>query len=298
MMQGLLSAVSCVLVYFTAKKTINQMAGIAAGGTLAMLYDSFYWYAYILTDSFFVFVVTVVLWAMATHYVCDTSRTRVLALSSLGYLAITRPFGIPIFLCVVVGDQFTSELNLLPKFRATAPLVVAASGAVILFSQRISWVLEHVTESFASGTLVANNSMLVYPFIEEGTVSLSYLFLNIHHIILIAISRVLVFFLPILPRYSMMHNIVNIVTLVPMMLFAAVGVVRLIRRRKSPLLLMWLVPLIAILLTISVTFVDWDWRYRAPAGPLLAVLAGYTVGTDSRIAGLRRRLKTEIQSPM
>lgn len=294
--QVILSAFGCVLIYLTAKKIINRTAGIVAGGTLAILFDSFQWDVYILSDSIFVFAMTATLWAMASHCVHRTPRTRLFALSSLGYLAITRPFGIPILLTVVVADQFLSGLDLLPQVRGIAPLFVAVSGAVVLLSQRISWVLEHVTSSFATGLLVWNEPTLVYPFIPEGTVSIGYLLSNIHHIILIAILRTLVFFLPVMPRFSLVHNLTNIVTLVPVMLLAAIGVVRLSRRQKTEYLLMWLVPLIAILLVISVTFVDWDWRYRAPAGPLLAVLAGYTIGTDPRIARLRGRLKTEIQN--
>lgn len=296
LIQIILSAVGCILMYFTVKKTVNRTAGIIASGTLTVLFDSFQWDVYILSDSIFVFVMTVTLWALATHYVRGTTRTRLFALSSLGYLAITRPFGIPIFLGVVVTDQFVSYFDLLPQIRGIVPLLAVTSATIVLLSQRVSWVLQHVTSSFASGLLVWDEPTLIYPFISEGTVSFGYLLSNIHHIILIALLRVLVFFLPVMPRFSLVHNLTNVITLVPVMLLAAVGVVRLSRRRETAYLLMWLVPLIAILLVISVTFVDWDWRYRAPAGPLLAVLAGYAIGTDARIARLRERIKNELQT--
>jgi hypothetical protein len=67
----------------------------------------------------------------------------------------------------------------------------------------------------------------------------------------------------------------------------------LLVRRRDPLLTYTVVPLVAILSVIAVTFVTPYFRYRAPVAPLFALLTGYIASHDT-VTNTRQRIHEQI----
>jgi len=63
-LQIIISALGCVLIYRIGTELIDYRAGLLAGVALAVLWDTFLWDVYVLSDSLFTFGMIIVLWAL------------------------------------------------------------------------------------------------------------------------------------------------------------------------------------------------------------------------------------------
>lgn len=277
--QILLSVLSCLIVYATARRVLDRIAGIAAGLSMAVLWESFQWTIYLLSDATFVFAVTVALWAVTRYRELGTRRAWTAAWLALAYVAVTRPFGLPIVIGWLAydllprGNEYRGDLLSKPAYMF---VLVGAIGLYYAATSRGAWVDSTMYSVWADGVLVKNDPTFRYSYSPVGGSSpLTFVLYNAHHLIAMGVSKIGLFFLPVVPRWSTLHNVVNVVTLLPMMLASGWAIVHQLRR-GSQLFRLWVTPLVVILLVVGVTFVDWDWRYRAPAAPVFSLLVGYT----------------------
>lgn len=272
-----LSTVTCVLVYAVASAHLDRIAGLVAGVSMAILWESFQWDIYILTDSIFVSVVTVALWAVSRHYRYRTRQTYWIAWASLALVFFTRAHGFPIVAGWLLLDFLPQghryRLNLIPN--PMYGIAIAILGTGILLTQYFGFLTDTIFQWYGEGLLVWDSSMFQYPYeLSQHASPIAFVVFNIHHIILITLLRFVLIFVPILPRWSTVHNAANVGTLVPIILSGGYGFITMLRS-KSNLFRLWAIPLVMLLLTISLTHVDWDWRYRAPAAPMFSLLTGY-----------------------
>ena len=272
-----LSTVTCVLVYAVASAHLDRIAGLVAGVSMAILWESFQWDIYILTDSIFVSVVTVALWAVSRHYRYRTRQTYWIAWASLALVFFTRAHGFPIVAGWLLLDFLPQghryRLNLIPN--PMYGIAIAILGTGILLTQYFGFLTDTIFQWYGEGLLVWDSSMFQYPYeLSQHASPIAFVVFNIHHIILITLLRFVLIFVPILPRWSTVHNAANVGTLVPIILASGYGFITMLRS-KSNLFRLWAIPLVMLLLTISLTHVDWDWRYRAPAAPMFSLLTGY-----------------------
>ena len=272
-----LSTMACLLIYSIARAHLDRIAGLVAGLSMAVLWDSFQWDIYILTDSIFVFVVTVALWAVSRHYRYRTRQTYWIAWASLALVFFTRAHGFPIVAGWLLldflprGHQY--RLNLIPN--PLYGIAVAVLGTAILLTQYFEFLTGTIFQWYADGLLVWDSTVFQYPYdLTEHASPIAFVVFNSHHIILITLLRFVLIFVPVLPRWSTIHNVANVGTLVPILIASFWAFVALLRSRRD-LFRLWVMPLIMLLLVISLTHVDWDWRYRAPAAPMLSLLTGY-----------------------
>jgi hypothetical protein len=70
--------------------------------------------------------------------------------------------------------------------------------------------------------------------------------------------------------------------MVPVILLTFVGFIRL-RRRRFDLFRMWATPLFVMVAIVALTWFNRYHRYRAPAGPVFALVVGYVLATDDRV---------------
>lgn len=283
-LQILLSALACVLVFDAGRRHTNLVGGLVAGFALAVLMDVFAWTTRILGDSLLVFVLTLAIWAIGRYHEEPTRERRLTVWVVLAYLVFTRPYGVPLVLGWLAYDLFpigsVRRLNLFPYPKvgwALVAVVVPLTALGLLEQAGLSTL-----KRWREGILVAfDPSFPTYEFTSRGGETiLSFVLLNADHMIVLASLKVLVFLLPVVPRFSTLHNVLNLLTLTPMILLSVITVLRLVRER-SQLFRLWVTPMVVILLIVSVTFVDYSWGYRAPAGPIFALLSGYAVATTS-----------------
>jgi hypothetical protein len=164
-------------------------------------------------------------------------------------------------------------LNLIPN--PLYGIAVAALGTGILLTQYFGFFTGIIFQWYAEGLLVWDSSIFQYPYeLSEYASPIAFVVFNIHHIILITMLRFVLIFVPVLPRWSTVHNVANVGTLIPVFIGSFWGFIAMLRSRRD-LFRLWAIPLVMLLLTISLTHVDWDWRYRAPAAPMFSLLTGY-----------------------
>lgn len=276
--QILLSTLSCLIVYATAKRALNRVGGLIAGLSMVFLWESFQWTIYLLSDALFVFAVSIALWAVTRHADLDTRRTWAITWLALTFTAVTRPFGLPLVLGWLAYDLLPLDsryrLDLAP--RPGYMVAVAGLGALYLaLASRGAWVDSTLYGVWSEGTLVMNDPTFTYPFdTVEHSSTLPFVLSNAHHLLAMGALKIGLFLLPLVPRWSLLHNVINLFTLVPVMFTSVWALLNLIREDRE-LLRLWVTPLVVFLIVVGVTFVDWDWRYRAPAAPVFSLFAGY-----------------------
>lgn len=291
-LQVLLSSAACALLFDAGRRLAGPTAGLVAGLGAAALWETLQWDVYVLSDSLFVAAMSAALWGLARHREAPSPRTRLLAFAALAWVALSRPVGVPIVGLWLLWDLWprrsTHRLGLLPPVAAAA-LIVAGVLAVAVVSSRPAWGEAWLVPVWSTGTLVHDDPAFTYAYAPrpaDGTVGFA--LANLDHLVVMGALKAALLLLPVVGRFSLVHNAVNLVTLVPLLALGLWGLARAVRERPGLARLLGS-PLLAIAGIVALTFIDFDWRYRAPMGPPLALLAGYVVATTPALAGLRAR---------
>ena len=294
--QIVLSSLACVLIFQTGVREVGPIGGAVAGITMALFMDSFVWATRILTDAPFVFVLSLTLWQISRYKNDQTGRNRALVWACFILLTITRPNGLALVIGWLVFDLLPRDhsfrFNIFPyrRFAVSATIVAVPILLFVIIPGALTFVQRH----WSSGVIVANDPTFRYQYVPRPSSSpAEFVLMNLDYLLVMAVLKVLVFFLPVVGRFSLLHNVINLFTLVPAIVLGFVGAYRLISRR-STLARDWVVPLLVVVIIISATHIDYSWGYRAPLTPLLCLLTGYTIGTSPRLAALTERLSLPI----
>ena len=280
--QIIASSLTPVLLFLTADRRVDLTAAAVSGLAMAVLLDTFVWSTRILTDSPFVFVLALTLWQLARYHDDPTGQNRALVWGCFLWLSITRPNGIVLVLGWLGYDllPIDERFNLFP-YRSIAIVGAVVALPVVAFVV-VPGALTFVTESWQTGVVVANDPAFTYAFTPRGdSTGIGFIVANVDHVAILAVLKVLVFFLPVVERFSFLHNAINVVTLLPVTLASFVGVYRAVRNR-STLARDWVTPYALLVVIIAGTHVDYSWGYRAPVTVLMVLLSGYAV-SESRI---------------
>lgn len=297
LVQILATSVASVLVADAAWRLWGPVSGVFAGGALAVLWETAQWDVYVLSESTFVFWLAFVFWAYARRRAVPGRRADLALWGGLFMLAFARPVGAPI-VALMLASTF------LPRWAGTAPRLVpsrTAAGVAIVamflagavVSDRSSWGSSVFEEVWLQGLIVHDDLAFQYPYALEPAGSLLGLFLaNPVHVPVIAMLKGLVLYLPFVGRFSLIHNGMNLVTLVPVLLLGLYGLVAGIRRRDASVWV-WLAPVVAVTLVSMATFVDYDWRYRVPVTLGLVMGVGYALSDATPVGQwLEAKLRT------
>lgn len=294
--QVLVSALSVVLAYDAARRLAGYRAGVVAGLGLAGLFHTFSWSVYLLADTLFVGAVTLALWSVVRHRNQGRTGTRVAALASLGFVAIVRPFGLPLALAWLLADGLPARfdeyrLRLLPRPVALLVAVAGVLGLLGFLVQYQSTLLSNaVLGYYRQGILVHDDPTFTYAYDPVASETLAgFVIANGLDLAIITVLRGVLLFLPFPPRYSTAHILLNLLTYAPLLLGGVIAATWMGRTRSRHALVL-LVPLAALTALVSVTWIDFDWRYGAPLGPLLAVLTGYAAAKVPTLVRLQDRI--------
>jgi hypothetical protein len=278
--QVILSALAPVLVYAAGRRLVGRSAGLVAGGALALQWEVYRWAARPQSEFVLTFALALALWRLAHYHTTPTTRNRLLALGSLGFVALTRPNGLPIVGAYLLYDLLPADsdhrLNL--GFPAKVNLgIVGALAAGIAYRLQFGWAKGSMLYHWREGIIVTPERV-VYgyePAAASGVVD--FFVANAAHVVAIAVLRGLWFFSPVMPGWSPSHALKGSLTLVPLMALAALGVRAAVRREEWDLLALWATPLAAVVLTAMGIWVA-GWRnFLGPAVVVYALFAGYYV---------------------
>ena len=276
--QVLASSLTPVLLFYAAYRLVDLTAATVAGVAMALLMDTFAWSTRVLTDSPFVFVLALTVWQLARYRSDPTRRNRLLVWGCFVWLSVTRPNGIALVLGWLVYDLFPEEHGLRPNvfpYRS-----VAIGGAVLAIPVLIAVVvgaLTFVADHWRAGYIIANDPVFTYEYTPRPSDStIGFFFANLDHLLILAVLKVAVFFLPVVDRFALVHNVANVAVLLPVTLLSFVGAYWAVRR-ETLLARDWLTPYAVTVAIIAGTHVDYSWGYRAPATVLMVLLAGYAV---------------------
>jgi 4-amino-4-deoxy-L-arabinose transferase-like glycosyltransferase len=278
--QIVLSSLGCVLVYDTGRRMFGTGPGMIAAGLMVVVLQVFRYDVVLLSESIFVFVVTLSVWALTRYRLDPTTTNRIVVWCCLGYLAITRPFGGPILfgwlLVDLVPEANPFRLGLFRSRRLTVGLLGAIP--ILMFALTpLHKVVRTTVTKFASGNIFAHAFPFTYPFpLQETGSFLTFVAFNLHHLLAIGLLRIGFFLSLYTPKASTAYTVVNYLTLGPAMLFGLLGMKRLATDRSAfaPILI---IPLVMTSLMVGATFISYGGRFRAYVVPVLVLAAGYEI---------------------
>ncbi|WEL16677.1 SAM-dependent methyltransferase [Halorhabdus sp. SVX81] len=283
--QLLLGSLTAGILYLTGRRLFSARAGVVAGGLWVLMWDAFRWDVALLSDSVFVFIVALTMYAFAYYQDEGSTFSRVAVLLGLGYMSITRPFGPPILIgwlaWDLLGDNDRRRTGLLPNRFALIGGTVAISVVLILFTTRTAWITDHVFDVYRNGWIFwkGRNAELIGSYtydVTEATGFFSFVISNIHHLFVMGAIKVVMLFYPgpLYVQNSPGWFAIHLVSLLPTILLGWLGVVKLLwdRHRAQSVVL---TPIVVVTGIVAVTFIDAGWRYRAPLLPAMCLAAGY-----------------------
>jgi len=228
---------------------------------------------------------------------------------SFGLASLCRPLGLVIFVSLLIASPLLfRQLRRNLRYLAVAALlllVVMSPWIVrnyLVFGQFIPTSLEQGYSLYVGNN---PNASLRYGVPEPGRaflpaevngmtesqmnsylqgLALSYIIQNPTRFAELVIVRFYLFWSPIYPTYSFLHDLINCVLYLALYFAAVVGLNRLYKRER-PGFWFFFALLAVPTLVQSITIVDLDQRFRLPLQPFLAILAAY--GLDS-IRGFHR----------
>lgn len=290
--QVVLSALTPVLVYLAGRELVGRWAGVVAGGAVVVQLEVYRWALRAQSEFALTLAVALALWRLTAYHTTPTGRNRMLALASLGFVAITRPNGLPIVAGYLAWDLLTDWSDRQLDLTFSAPITIAVGVslvALMYYRLREGWAKGPALAHWKAGTIITPDRLVYhYEPVEPGGL-LAFFLANTEHVVSIALLRVAWFFSPVMPGYGTRHAMTATVTLAPLLVGAVLGI-RLAWRRDRQLLVLWGTPLAMVVLTVMVTWVP-GWRnFLGPAVVVYALFAGYYVaesGWPDRLARLR-----------
>ncbi|WP_436926478.1 glycosyltransferase family 39 protein [Halosimplex amylolyticum] len=290
-----LSALSCVLVYATGRHLVGRSAGLVAGGALAVQWEVYRWAARPQSEFMLTFAVALALWRLAHYHTTPTTRNRLLALGTLGFAALVRPNGLPIVAAYLLYDLLpaTSDHRLNLGFPAKINLaLVGGLVAAIAYRLQFGWARGSMLFHWREG-IVITPDRFVYDYAPAPASGVVDFFVaNAEHVVAIATLRGLWFFSPIMPGWSESHALRAMVTLGPLFVLAVLGIHAAVVREQWDLLVLWVTPLVAVVVTAMGIWVA-GWRnFLGPAVVVYALFAGYYVSLTRWPERVRVRSRT------
>lgn len=294
LVQLILSALGCGLLFDACRRLLGMQVAWIAGLIYALLWEAIQWDVYVLTDSLFIFYLILLSWLGARLSSPSSRSVRWGFGAALVLVAFARPTGAFVAISwlfafgfgrLVTGRAWSGRRTVLIALPLVVLLALAIVGSV---ASRGILAGTFLQDLWASGVVMDDDSRWDYHYAPSPASSLpEFVFRNAFHLCVLFFLKVGLLFVPITGRFSTAHNVLNGLTLAPVMALGIGGWTWAVALRVRSLTPWLLSPTVSAVLT-GLTFVDYDWRYRLPLLPFLAVGAGFAIvrGAGKRI---RRR---------
>ncbi len=294
--QVLLTALAALCLYKTGERIFSKRVGLVATLLYVAYPDIHYWSFIILSESLYTSMMIVSLFLLVTR---ESRLQLVMALIAIVFTCTIRPHGVGFAMAIVFYFVYR-----LWEQRNTAILVFLALTSALALP--VAWTVVgemagyDLVAYYTDGTVVWHFDRLSLAVPREAQVAVMEVEHPIAKILALVIASPSYFlqlmgaklfycFLHIRPYFSMVHNAMSLLFLIPTYIFALWSLVHVPARQCSDKVL-----LIAIVVTqaliVSVTYADWDGRFIIPILPpiLLLAAAGFWNIFDfvnSRLAG-------------
>jgi hypothetical protein len=287
-----LTATAHIVLRTLRSVTSSRLAIVVTGVFFAACYEQFMWVAFVLSDTTFALLVTLVLYlSLTTQYDgrVDTRR-RAAAWAIALVAALYRPAGVmlPAWLLAATALRVVwrepSMWRRATQLRTIALVAAAVGGLVAFFvgllvmappaqlPTFLSSVLEVIRPELSLGTVVNGRPETYVTGIDTA-----------FDVVRLAAKRVIYFFAIWADGFDTRHIIANALVYVPTYVLALAAIAAAFRRRDAPnlaeqrVVVVTLLLVSALALVHAVTFIDAEWRYRVPVYPGLFLLAGLGV---------------------
>jgi 4-amino-4-deoxy-L-arabinose transferase-like glycosyltransferase len=278
-LQVLTAGAAAYLLYRLGMLLGSPGAGWLAAALYLLNYEILLWHTYVLTDSLFISFVIIAAYAIYSAGSRASIPRAVLALAAMVVCFSLRPNGWIILPAAILYWIFLAS-NLSSQRKAAFAL-----SSILLFipfipGWRTSVEAEDPAKMFREGVVIwgyetANIDM---PWEGSGETSLpdSPTLLLQHPLasLRLALARVWTELLHARPFYSSLRNIINILYLTLVYVFAAAAI---IYKRREPFI--WLIVLLVSsqMAIVALTFADWDGRFLLYVLPLIQLLAAWSI---------------------
>jgi 4-amino-4-deoxy-L-arabinose transferase-like glycosyltransferase len=279
--QLFLSALTAVLVYAIAKRIRDMKTGVVAALIFAVLVDSVRWSVEIMSETFFIFVIVLVLWRALVARDHPSKPNLLILFLVTAWLAVTRPFGLPL---IVVGAGLygvTRYSHMIPnRFRVPAYVLLLLGSATMFVVGSVVFYPSVLTHMWDQGFVFwrgeARPGVPLPGQIDSQSVLPGYptLVQVAAFGVLLLSTKVVAFFIPTQYFWDPSHTVFFVFSLayLPTLLFSAGGVYALLKDNRETLALLG-APILTMILITMLLFVERRFRYRTPLAPSLAILA-------------------------
>jgi 4-amino-4-deoxy-L-arabinose transferase-like glycosyltransferase len=309
LLQIFVGAATVSIIYLLARKLFRPRIAFWAALIVSVHPWVIYWTGFVLTETVFLFLLCLSALLFLEMMKTPSLRAAVGVGVSFGLASLCRPLGLVIFVSLLIASPLLfRQLRRNLRYLAVAALlllVVMSPWIVrnyLVFGQFIPTSLEQGYSLYVGNN---PNASLRYGVPEPGRaflpaevngmtesqmnsylqgLALSYIIQNPTRFAELVIVRFYLFWSPIYPTYSFLHDLINCVLYLALYFAAVVGLNRLYKRER-PGFWFFFALLAVPTLVQSITIVDLDQRFRLPLQPFLAILAAY--GLDS-IRGFHR----------
>lgn len=282
---ALATACAGVLAFRLASRHIGTLGGAVVAAGFLLGSDIVDWSRYILTDSLYLGISMLAIYLMIEAVVRQAPRYAVAAGGVIAVALLTRPTAphllVPFVFTLITMRRPVRRWTIV--FAAALPFVLLAAVAALAFlaqrpvdARRTGFLLD----LYRHGVVIVGRPET---WTRGGSGFVPFLDTLLH--------RLGAFFSITAQGFSRRHTIAAALYYVPLYAAAAVGVVALFARRTTERAAeivagISFVALCTIWVAQSLVIIDYDWRYRLPALPLLLLLAAF--GLQSRRWAPRR----------
>jgi hypothetical protein len=309
--QILLWSIAVVALYRAGSILFDETTGFLAGLGIALTWETFRFAVRPQTDLMLLFAVALCFWALARYYHSETRKNMILVVGVVTLALISRPLSIPIVFGWIIWkmSEYRAEFSVNPRkmSRRVMGLTIGALGVGLFTIQRffvqrllrpaptasINW-RQGLAGSWYHGIIVTHPGEPTIQYLyqpEPAGQMLKWMLLNIEHIVVMGLMRMAAFFIPLLPRWSTFHIVVNAVTILPFIIGTFLGARHLIKNGKTRIAGLLLAPIVGSLITVAIIFVDGGFNYRAPATLSFVLLTAYWCREMLASTGLEDRLQ-------
>lgn len=279
-LQVLLGSVAAGAVFAIGASLAGRLAGFVAVVLLSLDVDTNRWNQFILADSVFVSLIVIAVWL--THRAASRGPVAwlIAAVVVLVAAGLVRPEG---WLLLPAAGGYLIVIRARSMRARVASAVALAAGLVVLVSA-LSPLYSGNMQAVGPADML-QRGQTIWDFdgwritmpptdaVNSGQASGAIAYALEHPVstATLMVARVAVHFAHVRPFFSIAHNVVIVLWLVPVY---AAAIFALVRLRQSPLAIWLVVAIGSQTLMVAMTHAEWDGRYLAHVLPLIYPLVG------------------------
>jgi 4-amino-4-deoxy-L-arabinose transferase-like glycosyltransferase len=275
--QILIASLAGLAVYELGRDLAGKTVGLLAALFFIFNFDIVRWHTYLLTDSLYISFVIISTWSI--HLALKRGKWfYLMSLLAIIFTALIRPNG---WLFLIIAPIYWLTQADLANWKKGAGvfIILACILAGVLFAPNLSKGVqaERPDQWLKEGVIIWGYDAWRFPMPVDATSDggglLSGIRYGLNHPVAsigLALGRVAVEVLHIRPFYSLVHNGIVLLLMIPIYILSIIGY---FRTRSRPVTSLLAIVIICHLALVGLFFADWDGRFILYVFPLFCVLA-------------------------